>query len=164
MKRDSEEADMRTCAYCHKELKQRIDEPSGNFHRRQYCDKGCADKGRIKIIPPKHCLNPKCRKQLIQRKDETRQNYSLRQTCGNPKCLKYAKGQNQHRRLGVSVVKVGRVAWKPENEIRLGLFYDIRLTALEAGAKAGEELTGLALDIVKDEPDRVLLGGVRRAA
>jgi hypothetical protein len=41
--------------------------------------------------------------------------------------------------------------------------YDIHETALEAGA-GREGLAGVALDVVKDEPDRVLLGEIRRAA
>lgn len=104
-----------------------------------------------------------CGKALTPLFKETPTAFNRRKHCGR-ECFLAAIRKSKPCRLGVSVVKVGRVAWKPENEIRLGLFYDIRLTALEAGAKAGEELTGLALDIVKDEPDRVLLGGVRRAA
>ena len=152
----------KTCALesCGKVLKRRADEPDYNFKRRKFCNRECSNAGLVKNIGPRFCSE--CNAQICRRTNETKQMFLKRQTCLSPKCVSASRGRGNQRKQGFSLVKCGRVAWKPENEMRLALMYDIRQTAIEAGATG--DLTGIALDIVRDEPDRVLLGGVRRAA
>jgi hypothetical protein len=153
----------RHCALssCGKALNQKLLESNYVFNHRRYCDKDCANEALIKILPIRFCKV--CSRQLIKGRTENKSHFLRRKTCTSVKCVREARINCKQCRIGRSVAKVGRVAWTPENEARLSVLYDLFKTALEAGSKE-EGLAGIVLDVVRDEPDRVLLGGVRRAA